>query len=87
MKGIRLFLNKFKNLTPPDQFIKKECILVIKELFGIKIKKENLTIKKNISYINTSSTIKSELFIKKQSLLKELSKRISNYNKDVVDIR
>ena len=87
MKGIRSFLNKFKHLTPPDQFIKKECISVIADMFNIEIKKNNISIKNNIIYINTSATIKSELFIKKESLLRELSNRISKYNKNIIDIR
>ena len=87
MKGIKAFLSKFRLLIPPDQFIKKECVLVIKEMFGIKIKKESLSLKNNTIYINTSSTIKRELFIKKESLLVELSKRISKYNKNITDIR
>lgn len=87
MKGIRAFLSKFRLLTPPDQFIKKECISVIKEMVGIEIGKENLSVKNNTIYINTSSTVKSELFIKKESLLVELSKRISKYNKKITDIR
>ena len=87
MKGIKAFLSKFRLLIPPDQFIKKECVLVIKEMFGIEIKKESLSLKNNTIYINNSSTIKSELFIKKESLLVELSKRISKYNKNITDIR
>ena len=87
MKGIRAFLSKFRLLTPPDQFIKKECISVIKDMFGVEIEKENLSVKNNTIYINTSSTVKSELFIKKESLLVELSKRISKYNKKITDIR
>ena len=87
MKGIRAFLSKFRLLTPPDQFIKKECISVIKDMWGVEIEKENLSVKNNTIYINTSSTVKSELFIKKESLLVELSKRISKYNKKITDIR
>ena len=87
MKGIRLFLDRFRNLTPPDQFIKKECISVIKNRLNVEIKKEDISIKNNIIYINTSSTIKSELFIKKEDLLKELSECISKYNRNIIDIR
>lgn len=87
MKGIRLFLDRFRHLTPPDQFIKKECISVIKNRLNVEIKKEDISIKNNIIYINTSSTIKSELFIKKEDLLKELSECISKYNRNIIDIR
>ena len=82
-----MFLDRFRNLTPPDQFIKKECISVIKNRLNVEIKKEDISIKNNIIYINTSSTIKSELFIKKEDLLKELSECISKYNRNIIDIR
>jgi len=65
MQGIRSFLDKFKHLTPPNKFIKKEFILCIKQILDINIKKENLSIQNNIIYINTSPTLKSEIFIKK----------------------
>ena len=87
MNSIKLFLSKFKYLTFSNQLIKKECTLVIKEILNIEIKKENISVKNNIIYINTSSVIKSEVFIKKESLLKELSVRISQYNKNIIDIR
>ena len=82
-----MFLDRFRHLTPPDQFIKKECISVIKNRLNVEIKKEDISIKNNIIYINTSSTIKSELFIKKEDLLKELSECISKYNRNIIDIR
>ena len=87
MKGIGSFLSKFRHLTPPNQFIKKECISVIKDMFNIEIKEENMSVRNNIIYINTSSTVKSELFIRKESLLRELSRRIAGYNKNIIDIR
>ena len=82
-----MFLDRFRHLTPPDQFIKKECISVIKNRLNVEIKKEDISIKNNIIYINTSSTVKSELFIRKESLLRELSRRIAGYNKNIIDIR
>ena len=87
MNSIKLFLSKFRYLTFSNQLIKKEFTLVIKEILNIEIKKENISVKNNIIYINTYSVIKSVVFIKKESLLKELSVRISQYNKNIIDIR
>lgn len=87
MEGIKFFLNKFKNLTPPHYFIKKELTLSIKKILNINIKKEHISISSDIIYVKTSPIIKSEIFIKKNLILQDLSKRISKYNKNITDIR
>jgi len=74
MFNIDSFLNKFKNLTPPDGEIREKVSEIIKNEINIEIDKKYISIKNGSIYIKTKPIIKNEIFIKKKKLLEELRK-------------
>lgn len=87
IEKINLFLNKFKNIVPPERFIKREIVGVVKEIVGVVLHENNLKLKRNVVYISTQAVIKSEVFLHKKEILLLLSQRLSKYKQTVTDIR
>ncbi len=83
--NIGSFLEKFKNITPPDDFLKKTFISVVKEETGIEVPRKDIKITHGVIYLSASPTIKSELYIKKSLLLKRISAALSK--EQISDIR
>ena len=74
--NIGLFLEKFKIITPPDDFIKKTIIEVIKNKTNIDIVRDTIKIEGAIVYMTVSSVVKNELYMRKKDLLEEINKKI-----------
>ena len=83
--NISSFLEKFKNIIPPDDFLKKTFISIIKEEVGIEIPRKDIKIERGTIYLSASPAIKSELYIKKPLLLRRLSAILSQ--EKISDIR
>ncbi len=56
------------------EIYKEEVSLVISKLLNININSDQISIKKGVLFLNVSPTIKSALLLKKEVLIKELSK-------------
>jgi len=76
MFNIGDFLIKFKNLTPPDQIVKNIFLNIIYKKLDIKIPKKNISLKNNTLYLKINPIIKNEIFLHKESILKELKKEL-----------
>ena len=85
MKHLSSYLDKFRNIVPPDDFLKSYILQLIKNKLGVDIGKKNIEISKGVVYIKTGPSIKNEIFIKKSFLLDEI-KEISQ-KKIIKDIR
>lgn len=72
MFNVNDFLNKFKNLTPPDNEVREKSIEIIKNEIGVDIDKKNISIKNNSIFIKTKPIIKNEIFINKEKILQKL---------------
>ena len=83
--NINSFLEKFKNITPPDDFLKKTFISVVKDETGIEVARGDIKIAHGVIYLSASPAIKSELYIKKPLLLKRISAALSQ--EKISDIR
>lgn len=86
MENISSFLNKFKNIVPPERFVKEVFIRVVSNVANITILEKEITVKKNILHIQMSSLKKNELFLHKEKLLDELNKELKSYKKVIKDI-
>lgn len=84
IKKINNYLKKFSLLTPPNNIIKNKVVEIIKEKIGVDVPKNKIEVKNKKIYINTSTIIKNEIFIQKNSILKEL--QINIKNKKIEDI-
>lgn len=85
MFNLDKFLDKFKKLKPPDDEIKTNLIIIIKNEINFSINRKDISFNNNIIYIKTKSIIKNEIFINKYKILNLLN---SNLKEDIVkDIR
>ena len=73
MELLNLFLNKFSNLTLPDDSLKRIFIELLAADYKIEIKRDQLSVKQKVLFINTSPIIKSEIFINKHKILNKLN--------------
>ncbi|HZS43228.1 MAG TPA: hypothetical protein VFA52_03370 [Candidatus Paceibacterota bacterium] len=76
MKSISDFLSKFRNLERPDA--KKEQISqIIQQETGATLSKEQVIIQGNSLFIKLGGVAKTEILLKRQTILERISKEIS----------
>ena len=85
--NIATYLSRFKNITPPNAFIKDKCSAIIKEKLGVELSSDEVDVQKGIVYIKASQIIKAEILLNKNEILKRLNLELERYNKVVQDIR
>ncbi|MFQ5661677.1 MAG: hypothetical protein ACE5F2_00280 [Candidatus Paceibacteria bacterium] len=87
MFNIGNFLEKFKNITPPDKFVKDVLIGVVKDVVNIEIEKENIDVRNGTIFISADPIIKNEIFLKKSEIMQNLTGRLKQYKKTIREIR
>lgn len=87
MKNLSSFLDKFKNITPPERFVKEVFIKVVSDTTEITLLKNEIDVRGSVLFITTQPAIKSELFLKKDLLLEKLNQELQQYKKIIKDIR
>ena len=80
---IKNFLNKFLELKNKNSFLKETLVDIIKKEINFLIKEEDIEINNIEIKIKTNPTVKNELFIKKDKILKEFNKKT---NKNITSI-
>lgn len=74
--NIENFLEKFRELKPPKKFIEDETVKTINIILNISLKTEDIDYRNGIIYIKPiNSNLKNEIFMKKEKILEELSKK------------
>lgn len=73
MQQISLLLDKYKKFGFKDQIVKETLISLLKEKFGIELKREDMDLKDGNVNIKVSGPLKSEIFLKKESIREELN--------------
>lgn len=81
MKLLDSLLEKYKDLRPPNDTVRKEICSLLKETYSIDVPYEKVIIKESTIIINVHPSIKNTVFINKHSILKKLNRS------DLVDIR
>ena len=79
------FLKKFKTLVPQEKIVKDEMIQVVLIKTGILLSKEEISFNNNVVFLKTTPATRNELFMRKQSILSEMKKRLAD--KSPQDIR
>lgn len=79
------FLSRFKKLGLPNETIRKMAIEVIYNICAVNVSLEDVSYRDGVVYIKLSGAPKSEIYINKQKILKELENKIGN-NK-ITDVR
>lgn len=73
MLNISKYLEKFKKNIDKGEYLNDNVVSIIKNHTNIEIDKNNIDIKSNIIYINTSPSCKNKIFIFKESILSEIN--------------
>ena len=83
MKKIDNLLQRFKNLTPPDLFIRKTIKSLIESEFNMKVDIEKILFNQKTGLINLkiNNTEKTAIFLKKDKLIKTAN---TNFEKDLI---
>ena len=84
MKTITSFLKKFSNIKLTSRVIKKVVLSILKDK-NIPITEDEIIYSNGIVYIKSNQIVKNEVFISKESILKEIESQLNK--KTVVDIR
>jgi len=74
-KQIRSLFKKFDSLRPPNEFLKTKIIVLIEEEIGILLKKEDISVAREIVYIKANQALKNEIFLKKEFFLEKLNEQ------------
>lgn len=85
--NIATYLSRFKNITPPNAFIKDKCSAILKAKLGVELSSDEIDVQKEVVYIKASQIIKSEILLNKNEILKRLNLELKKYNRVVQDIR
>lgn len=83
MFNISDFLEKFKNITPPDKFIKDELIGAVRDIVCIDIKKDDINVRLGTVFLSVDPIIKNEIFLRKKEVLESLKERLKVYKKTI----
>lgn len=84
MEKISFFLEKFKTLGGDSIFLKSEFIRIVREVTKVEIAPAQVELRGPALYVKTLPALKSELYLKKNAILSELSKTIKNRKVEAV---
>ncbi|MFC1730960.1 hypothetical protein ACFL6I_11565 [candidate division KSB1 bacterium] len=84
MKNITSFLKKFSNIKLTSRVIRKVVLDILKNK-NIPITEDEIIYSNNVVYIKSNQIVKNEVFLSKDSILKEIEKQLKK--KTVTDIR
>ena len=78
MKEISFLLDRFKHLQLPDETLRKEALLVVKQLCAIELDLADISFKREVLTISADSVVRNELFLKRHKIQKELARRLGD---------
>ena len=84
MKTITSFLKRFSNIKLTSRVMKGVVLSILKDK-NIPITEDEIIYNNGIVYIKSNQIVKNEVFISKESILKEIESQLNK--KTVVDIR
>ena len=87
MKLVNDFLARFKNITPPDDAVRRAVAKAVSDVAGVKIKREDVTIQRGVAFIKCSSVAKSVIRSSRSAILSEIAREIPSARDSVRDLR
>ena len=73
VKKINITLEKYKKITPPDEFVRTSVAEVIHRLVGVDIPIKDISMRRAVVYIRTKPIFKNEIYIKKRDILNAIN--------------
>ena len=86
--NISKYLEKFFTITPPGKFYQKEIAKTLNEILNINLSENDVEYRFGTIYIKNpaiSGTLKNEIFLNKEKVIRLLSQKIKNSG--IKDIR
>ncbi|MDD4803765.1 MAG: hypothetical protein PHN69_01195 [Candidatus Pacebacteria bacterium] len=84
MFDIAKYLEKFKVISCSRDFLRNSLAEAIKNICHIEIDPKKIDVKNYVARINERPIVKSEIFLKKEKILKSLSEEVREKVKDIV---
>lgn len=76
MEQIAFYLQKFKNLPPSPQAIRKSVAEAILECVGVAVPDDIIEVRNGTVFVRATGPLKSELFIKKTDILMRINQKL-----------
>ena len=83
MLSISSFFGKFKNIAPPERFVKEECVKAVARAAGITIVPEDVSVRGDTVFIAAPPAKKTTLMLEKHAVLSELQNALKPYRKTI----
>ncbi|MBI5140350.1 MAG: DUF721 domain-containing protein [Candidatus Vogelbacteria bacterium] len=84
MEKIGGFLERIKNIKPPDFDVRKNISEIVGEMMGENIQLKDISVRNEVVYIAGDSSFKSEIFLKKKGIIEKLKEKLpDNTIKDI----
>jgi len=87
MKLAKDFLSKFKNLTPPDDALKRAVAHAVDVIAGVPVRKKDVSISHGVAYVNSSSIARSVIRTHRVEILEQIFGDLPNARDQIRDIR
>jgi len=85
MFNISSYLEKFKRMEPPGDSVKIVAQDVIFEVVGVKIEKNEMSVKDGVLFLSVPSAVKNEVYMSKRGILEKVNGLLKE--KSLKDIR
>ena len=83
MKDISKFFDRFKNIKPPEESVKKIAKKVIKQTTNIELLDNEISFKNNNLYLNTLSVKKFEIQLQKLEIIRILKEEYNIFCRNI----
>lgn len=87
MKLVGDFLSRFYSLTPPHDAVKRAVAESLRDVVGVLVQKEKISIDNGIAHIPVSSVAKNVIKINRGVLLNRVFERLPKARESLRDIR
>ncbi|MCC6290660.1 hypothetical protein IT398_01150 [Candidatus Nomurabacteria bacterium] len=84
MKGLGIFLIKFRGILPANQLVKQAVQDVLHRLIGVEVGLEMIKVEKRSLYLMVSPVVKNLVFLKREQIAAEIAKLLGELKERVV---
>jgi hypothetical protein len=84
MKTINLLLQRFKNISPPDDSVRKKFKEIVFKKYGFELNIKKIKVQNNIIYFAAPSVLKQEVILDKRNIINQLNKILNIKIKNLI---
>ena len=87
MKQIKDLFARFKNLTPPNDALRRAVAEAVVSVVGVPLTRELVAISRGTAFLKCSSIAKSAIRARRAEILTEVARRVPSARDTVRDLR